>query len=255
MNRSKRFKEYELKYSQRELDESPGLDHSCFIEPREVAAAPFIYLPSFLGADELRTLYHSALLGFESRVYATVHDYSAGVEAAKVDTSGRYTHNVRPEPKAYELLERLLRERIYPLLTAYYEVGESPRYVRSEGWQFLGYGEGFFFSNHCDNSVGGHMSLDPKFQRGTWWTNTPARKFTVLLYLNDQREDYAPGGTYSGGDLVLTRAFKNGERVKFQPKAGNLIAFPSNFLYSHEVWPVTRGYRFSCVTWVNLERA
>lgn len=32
--------------------------------------------------------------------------------------------------------------------------------------------------------------------------------------------------------------------------AGSIMIFPSNFLYSHEVKPITSGTRFSFVTWV-----
>lgn len=49
---------------------------------------------------------------------------------------------------------------------------------------------------------------------------------------------------YKGGELIL---FKD---KKIDLKAGNVVVFPSNFLYPHEVKPVISGVRYSYVSWV-----
>ena len=49
---------------------------------------------------------------------------------------------------------------------------------------------------------------------------------------------------YEGGEFIM---FDNHE-IKF--KQGDLIIFPSNFLYPHKVEPVMRGIRYSFVSWV-----
>jgi predicted 2-oxoglutarate/Fe(II)-dependent dioxygenase YbiX len=56
---------------------------------------------------------------------------------------------------------------------------------------------------------------------------------TVLGSLNND---------YEGGDLILC-----GEKIEL--KAGDVMVFPSNFLYPHEVKPVTAGVRYSFVSW------
>jgi predicted 2-oxoglutarate/Fe(II)-dependent dioxygenase YbiX len=48
---------------------------------------------------------------------------------------------------------------------------------------------------------------------------------------------------YEGGEFVMC-----GEEIKLD--AGDVIVFPSNFLYPHEVKPVTSGVRYSFVSWV-----
>lgn len=58
---------------------------------------------------------------------------------------------------------------------------------------------------------------------------------SVLGALNDD---------YDGGDLI----FWDSEKIEL--KAGQIMIFPSNFLYPHEVLPVTRGERHSFVSWV-----
>lgn len=49
---------------------------------------------------------------------------------------------------------------------------------------------------------------------------------------------------YEGGDLV----FWDSEKISL--KAGQIMVFPSNFMYPHEVKSVTKGVRYSYVSWV-----
>lgn len=48
---------------------------------------------------------------------------------------------------------------------------------------------------------------------------------------------------YKGGEFI----FWDDYEVKL--KAGDILIFPSNFMYSHEVKPVTEGTRYSYVCW------
>lgn len=52
----------------------------------------------------------------------------------------------------------------------------------------------------------------------------------------------------------LNNNYKGGELVMFNEKtiklnAGNLIIFPSNFLFPHEIKPIISGIRYSYVSW------
>lgn len=58
---------------------------------------------------------------------------------------------------------------------------------------------------------------------------------SVLGALNDD---------YEGGDLI----FWGDEKIKL--KAGQIMLFPSNFMYPHTVTTVTKGTRYSYVSWV-----
>lgn len=62
-----------------------------------------------------------------------------------------------------------------------------------------------------------------------------SRVLSVLLYLNDD---------YEGGEIEFKHS-----NLKFKPKAGSVLFFPSNFLYVHEVYPVTRGPRYALPNW------
>ena len=48
---------------------------------------------------------------------------------------------------------------------------------------------------------------------------------------------------YEGGNFV----FNNNHEVKL--KTGDILIFPSNFLYAHEVKEITKGTRYSYVSW------
>jgi Rps23 Pro-64 3,4-dihydroxylase Tpa1-like proline 4-hydroxylase len=62
-----------------------------------------------------------------------------------------------------------------------------------------------------------------------------SRILSVLLYLNDD---------YEGGEIEFRHS-----GIKFKPEAGSVLFFPSNFLYVHEVYPVTKGPRYALPNW------
>lgn len=77
---------------------------------------------------------------------------------------------------------------------------------------------------HCDHI---HSAFDGKIR------GVPI--LSVLGFLNDD---------FEGGEFIM---FDN-EKFKF--KKGEVVIFPSNFLYPHKVNPVTKGTRYSVVSWV-----
>ena len=59
---------------------------------------------------------------------------------------------------------------------------------------------------------------------------------TMLMFMSDD---------YKGGELDLC----DGLYVK-KPKTGTCVVFPSNFMYPHEVKPVTEGTRYTVMVWL-----
>ncbi len=86
------------------------------------------------------------------------------------------------------------------------------------------YPKGGFMKNHIDNI---HHSHGQKF-------GFP--HLTALLFLNDD---------YEGGEISLC----DGAYVA-PKKQGSGIVFPSNFMFPHEVKEVTKGHRYSLMTWI-----
>lgn len=88
---------------------------------------------------------------------------------------------------------------------------------RDSGFSFLQYDEGNFYKQHVDS-----------------FTEQP-RAISCSIALNNDFE----GGEFTFFD----------REIKHNLKKGSVLMFPSNFMYPHEVLPVTKGTRFSIVTW------
>jgi len=88
---------------------------------------------------------------------------------------------------------------------------------QDEGYTLLRYQEGEFYKQHTDS-----YKLHP-------------RSVSCTFALNDD---------YEGGKF----AFFDGE-VTYKLKKGSALMFPSNFMYPHEVLPVTKFVRYSIITW------
>jgi predicted 2-oxoglutarate/Fe(II)-dependent dioxygenase YbiX len=86
------------------------------------------------------------------------------------------------------------------------------------GYDLLKYDVGNFYAKHTDSFKGQQRSISCSIQ------------------LNDD---------YSGGEF----AFFDKE-VIIKTNAGSAILFPSNFMFPHEIMPVTEGTRYSIITWL-----
>ena len=53
---------------------------------------------------------------------------------------------------------------------------------------------------------------------------------------------------YEGGDLCF-KDIKNNQELIIEKQKNRLIVWPSNFMYPHSVKPVTKGTRYSVVSW------
>lgn len=85
------------------------------------------------------------------------------------------------------------------------------------GYDLLRYETGQFYKQHTDSFL------------------QQQRSISCSLSLNDN---------YSGGEF----AFFDREII-IKAKKGSVIVFPSNFMYPHEIMPVTEGTRYSVITW------
>ena len=70
-------------------------------------------------------------------------------------------------------------------------------------------------------------------------TNNP-RCLSIIMNLNDN---------YEGGDLIFTDQ-KEKEIKKFKLGKGTILFFPSNFMYPHIIKTITKGTRYSIVSWL-----
>jgi predicted 2-oxoglutarate/Fe(II)-dependent dioxygenase YbiX len=104
--------------------------------------------------------------------------------------------------------------------------------------QFLRYREGDFFAAHQDR---GSDRKGAEFAQ--------QRQISAVIFLNDETDEGRPD-TYEGGALTLFGLLDSDDRNVGLPvtgEAGALIGFPSEML--HEVTPITRGERYTVVSW------
>jgi len=66
------------------------------------------------------------------------------------------------------------------------------------------------------------------------------RTLSIIFLLNND---------YEGGELVFGSVDKQQEIMRVKKNANRLILWPSNFVYPHKVEPVTKGRRYSIVSW------
>ena len=129
-------------------------------------------------------------------------------------------------PKIHDLFKFSVREIINPFYGVEVDSSELP--------QVLSYTVGGHYSPHID---GESSWITPKGEH--IWKKSTDRDLSFVFYLNDG---------YEGGDFIFPEL-----RVRVRPEPGMLIVFPSTHQYMHGVEPVTKGKRYSIVTWATVK--
>jgi hypothetical protein len=93
--------------------------------------------------------------------------------------------------------------------------------TRDEGFNILNYDVNGEYKTHVDT--------------GTGISDLSSRKVTMIIYLNDD---------YKGGELYFPLL-----RYKIKPKKGDIVVFPSSFLYPHCALPVKKGRKLAVNIW------
>ena len=79
-----------------------------------------------------------------------------------------------------------------------------------------------------------------KYEVHTDHYSVTARHLSIIINLNDD---------YKGGDLIFTDQ-KEKEIKRLKLGKGSVVFFPSNFMYPHSIQPITKGTRYSIVSWL-----
>ena len=124
------------------------------------------------------------------------------------------------ESKETDILSNFTKEfhkNLKPCLDQYMATYYA-RIEKFENPQLLRYGKEQRFHDHIDDH--------PFF----------TRRISLTYYINED---------YEGGDLEFNRY-----GLRFKAKKNDLLIFPSNFMYNHQVYPVTDGLRYVVVQWM-----
>ena len=107
-------------------------------------------------------------------------------------------------------------DRQFPAVQDYCQTFSITDLKYWEAFNFIKYKEGQHFSYHHDHGFSYNCTV------------------SLVQYLNDD---------YEGGELDF-----NTWGYTYKPEAGDLVIFPSNFMYPHSAMPVTKGTKYSIVT-------
>lgn len=182
---------------------------------------------SFLGDETCRELIDELRRSVNSPALIYKH------ELGEIDRNVRRLSRITPSPGTIEYVKERLVGYV-DQLSEHFRVSLTS----CEEPQFLCYRAGDFFVRHQDGNTGlVQLSTDR------------SRRISVTLFLNPQSQLPESDG-YSGGSLVFSD-WRNSAEFEMGGEAGTLVAFPSEV--THEVTPVTRGERYSIVTWYGLQ--
>ena len=160
-------------------------------------------------------------------------DYKARLITKGLDEEIRKTTLHQPTKKIRDMFETIINakkaeiERFFNVLL-----------TSGSDIQILEYKEGGFYKRHADNA----SEIYKNRKLINYKLIAPQRKITTLFFLNDN---------FEGGEIEFSHLrYKDGSKVIFKPKAGQMIVFPSHGLFAHEVKKV-KGNRFAIVKWWN----
>jgi len=120
-----------------------------------------------------------------------------------------------------------IMKKLWQAIKDYQNKLSFPWFVKWDGYtqiRFNKYSESREMALHCDHI----KSIFEGKRKGI-------PTLSCLGTLNDN---------YEGGEFVMW----DNKVIPF--KAGDLLIFPSNFMYPHKVKPVTKGTRYSYISWV-----
>jgi predicted 2-oxoglutarate/Fe(II)-dependent dioxygenase YbiX len=103
-------------------------------------------------------------------------------------------------------------------ITRYRELFSWVSIESDSGYDLLRYDEGMFYLQHVD-SFKAHPRL-----------------VSCSFAINDD---------YEGGEFAFFD-----RRIIKKPARGSALLFPSNFMFPHEIMPVTHGTRYAIITWL-----
>jgi hypothetical protein len=147
------------------------------------------------------------------------NDYYPGVdeEIRKTDIFGLANSAQCHKDDPLVKLKNILDDEIGKLFKTYRGMNGLDDLISFYDWIVMRYEKGSFFKNHKDDG--------PMFDRTV----------SVIVYLNDD---------FVGGEIEFP-----GFNVLHKPRAGDVLFFPSSYVYNHNIKEVTEGTRYAVVNW------
>ena len=126
------------------------------------------------------------------------------------------------EEDPVNIFQKNIKNIAYEIIDNYRAIHSLNKVEENHGWEILQYSTDGFFKNHIDDG--------------------PAhpRTVSIILYFNDD---------YEGGEIEFPNF-----NVLYKPKAGEVLVFPSAFIYNHNIKEITAGTRYAAVNFFSYAK-
>jgi PKHD-type hydroxylase len=204
---------------------------------QNIDIAPYYIKENCFNDEEIEKIKEiaSSISPIDAHVGVSLKDYTDGLNAHLQDSSsGKVDSARRSILRWIELNENTnwLFKKIIKITKEVNAVNFDYILTFLENLQFTEYNdkEQGMYVRHNDCGDPDHMN-----------NSVDIRKISFTIQLSDETD-------YEGGDFILYNNLDDGFK-KMTRKKGSMIFFHSNI--EHEVTPVTKGVRYSLVSWVN----
>tara|TARA_R100000329_G_C7528750_1_gene186527 strand:- start:13 stop:573 length:561 start_codon:yes stop_codon:yes gene_type:complete len=145
-----------------------------------------------------------------------------GVPTENTSQRNVYSYGLNPKFPSDKKYTDLLLEVMEKSLKEYTKIFSYIKQLAPQDINLLKYEKDNFYNTHIDSF------------------HTENRQLSVIINLNED---------YEGGEVVFFHPTERKPYSNTNLKTGDLLIFPSNFLYPHKVTKITKGFRYSVVSW------
>ncbi|MBD3840789.1 MAG: 2OG-Fe(II) oxygenase [Campylobacterales bacterium] len=203
---------------------------------------PYLIIEDFFSQELCKQIVDSLQSkqnGIKAKVKSTT---TSGIVIPDLKEKYRKTNILKLEKQLQKLYDEKFLH-IQPKIEEFFKVPLT----FSTKLQVLEYKEGFFYTKHSDDSS---ELIDEMGQTVGFVNVAPNRKLTTVLFGTSFSDTTTDPYHFSGGELIFNYLYNEDQKqIKLKPKAGTMLVFPSNPIFSHEVAKVISGYRLTMVQW------
>lgn len=212
--------------------------------PSPYKPLPFLVIKNFLEPHELPLFIDTIYTDEDAEVAKVKSEVIHGVVEPKVVKKYRDTKVYAINDHLNDLYQTRFQE-YQSQIEEYFNIAIT----LSTTVQALEYTKGGFYIQHADDS---NAIIDKNKNITAFTPVAPERKISTVLFATSYSDLIQSNRTFQGGELVFNfLKDKDGKTVEFKADAGDMIIFPSNPYFSHEVKEVKEGYRLTLVQWHN----
>jgi|TARA_R110000787_G_scaffold99408_1_gene203957 hypothetical protein len=135
--------------------------------------------------------------------------------------------------KVRSVLDKAVFDCVSEGIKKYSELYPDIRITKDTGYEVLKYSSGGFYKQHVDSFNQKEITQNEAGELAV----LGCREISCVIQLNDN---------FEGGGLSF---FDDTHRIPI--KTGSAVYFPSNFMFPHQALTVTKGFRYTIVTWFN----